>query len=746
MINLYIIDVFSLKNTHGLDTYITQLSNSFIKKSANIKLNYIWVNSNKFRVFKKEIIEDVPHFHFPSNSLITNRTPSQFEIDAVEWLAQNIKDKKNIIVHFNWVNHSSFAYLIKEKINCKTVLTKHCIPWRDLITNNFQEFLRLNNIFISNKPELSIKPMVLVKEQFCYYGMDHVICVTKIASHSLQKMLNYPAKKISVINNGIDFSDLTKKELVKNALREKYGFALDEQIVLFAGSINERKGAFDLIETFDLLTTKQSNKKLRLIYAGAGDYKTLLEKIQSNWAKITITGVLEKNELYDFYVMADIGVVPSYVEQCSYTTIEMMCSGLPIIVADVDGLKEIVPDNCGLKVKLNISNESAKIDIEDLNNKLLYFIENKKIAEEYAERAQLCAFKHFSSKKMVEQTIEVYNNVLNEENDNEKKLLKLENLPLVSVILPCFNNEKFIDDCIDSVLNQSWYNLELIIIDDGSTDNTKLIIENYNDSRIKYIKNKKNSGIVYSLNKGISIAKGKYIARIDSDDLMHKKRLEKQVQFMEKNQDIALVGTWHYVINDSKKVIGLKQYFTQDEEIKSILPFESPFSHPSVMIRLDTIKPIKYSELYNYCEDYDLWFKIASNYKVANIPEFLTYYRVHETNINKNYLKEQKRNSLELQSSILDELSIDYSVKELLIHTKISTSIPSKLFSSEEKVNNLVIWVEKILKQIQKQYNYSPSFLNKMRDYIIYDRCGISQSLVLNRKTNITYNNIDATI
>ncbi len=726
MIHLYVIDFFKLKNTHGLDTYVSQMFDPLEKRTKEIKINYIWINSPIYKGFKKEFIQGTSHFFVPGN-IASNSGNPKFDFIVAEWLAGHVKEHKNIIFHFNWITHCPFAHLLKRHIHCKTILTKHCIPWRDLITDSFQVFLRLNKLFVSNESKLSITPQPLLNEQFSFSSIDHVICNTQIAKHSLIKMHDYSKEKVSIINNSIDFDFLNTQKCSKYELRCKYGFTHDEQIILFAGSINERKGAYDLLEVFDQIVENNPKIKIRLIFAGLGNHNVLLEKTV-NWSKITITGTLNKEQLYNFYVMADIGVVPSYVEQFSYTAIEMMSIGLPIIVANVDGLKEVVPNGCGLKVELKLNGNQAKINREDLNKKLLHFIENKTESKTYAQRAKLHAMEHFSSKKMIEQTIDVY-----------KKLLVRKSMVgsqpyikdkfLVSIILFCNNTERFLDDCIKSIIGQSWKYFELIIINDNSSDNSESIIKSYNDTRVKHIKNETPKGVAYSLNIGISEAKGKYVTMIDSNFLIHQSCIEKQVEFLENQSDIALVGTWSYIIDKFKKVIGLEQYFIKDEEIKLILPFKSPFSDASVMIRTNILKSMEgYSNSYAYCENYNLWRKIVPNFKTANIPEYLTYHRIHSTNNIKEHIQKQNHNALKLQSDIMDNMGVNHSVEELLMHAKTNALHAKQFFASKEKISELERWIDKVMKHSQQNYNHPTSLINKMKEYLLYDHCQLNPS------------------
>jgi len=201
--------------------------------------------------------------------------------------------------------------------------------------------------------------------------------------------------------------------------------------------------------------------------------------------------------------------------------------------------------------------------------------------------------------------------------------------PIISVLMPVFNGEKYLKKSIDSIVNQTFKNFELIIINDGSSDNTLNIVNSYSDNRIRIINNKKNIGIVRSLNKGISTTRGKYIARLDSDDLSNLDRLQKQLFFLENNFDFGLVGSWVEVINENGKSLDLWKINLSSEEIYYNLIFYNCIIHSSVMFRKEILKKIGlYREECALVEDYDLWNRISKNYKIFIISEFLVKFRV----------------------------------------------------------------------------------------------------------------------
>ncbi|MCX7986905.1 MAG: glycosyltransferase [Bacteroidales bacterium] len=201
---------------------------------------------------------------------------------------------------------------------------------------------------------------------------------------------------------------------------------------------------------------------------------------------------------------------------------------------------------------------------------------------------------------------------------------------LVSVIIPCYNVEIYVEEAIYSIMNQTYKDLEIICIDDGSKDRTGEILQklSHEDSRIIYIQQKKNLKIVETLNRILPLTKGEFIARMDADDICTIDRIEKQVNFMQKHPEIAVVGSWAIKFG---KITRKWTPPTSSEDIVEELFLGSPIPHSVVMFRRSILKDIIYDKNYLYVEDYKLWFDLSKKYKLANIPEFLLYYRIHSS-------------------------------------------------------------------------------------------------------------------
>ena len=235
---------------------------------------------------------------------------------------------------------------------------------------------------------------------------------------------------------------------------------------------------------------------------------------------------------------------------------------------------------------------------------------------------------------------------------------KMNNNPTVSVVMSVYNAELYLEDAIESILNQTYKDFEFIIINDGSTDKSLEIIEKCRrqDKRIVLI-TRENKGLVASLNEGIRISKGEYIARMDADDMSLPTRLEEQVKFMDSNQ-LDICGTYVQLFNKSKD-LKVWEYPQIDNDIKFTLMSFSTFAHPSVVIRKEVFKSLKYED-YNYAEDYKLWTDIAkSDFKMGNLCRVLLRYRWHDEQLSKEYSSEQENLTKLISKEYVDSVNIE---------------------------------------------------------------------------------------
>ena len=236
---------------------------------------------------------------------------------------------------------------------------------------------------------------------------------------------------------------------------------------------------------------------------------------------------------------------------------------------------------------------------------------------------------------------------------------------IISVIMSVYNGEKFLRLAINSILNQTYGNLEFIIIDDASTDQTHRILESFNDSRLVILRNSHNLGLTKSLNKGLQIAKGLFVARLDADDIAHPTRIEKQLNFLYQHPDTIVVGTNMELIDNQGRRLGSSEYPEDHAEIIKVLNNHSPFSHPSVMFKKSAVLEVGgYRSVFKAGQDYDLWLRLRDKGRFANIQENLLKYRIHNDQVTIKKLKLQHSLHMKARNEALG-LS-DYSLLDKL--------------------------------------------------------------------------------
>jgi glycosyltransferase involved in cell wall biosynthesis len=201
--------------------------------------------------------------------------------------------------------------------------------------------------------------------------------------------------------------------------------------------------------------------------------------------------------------------------------------------------------------------------------------------------------------------------------------------PKVTVLLSVYNDEKYIPEAIDSILGQTFKDFELLIVDDCSTDGTVDILKSYKDPRIRLVINQENIDITRSLNRGLKLARGTYIARHDSDDVSTPERLEKQFYFLENNNDYAAIGSRTEFVDEEGRNIGYWKQESSAEEIFYALSYRCCLTSSSMMFKKDIVTGLGgYDESSSHAEDYELFYRISRRYKIYVIPLYLVKYRI----------------------------------------------------------------------------------------------------------------------
>lgn len=207
---------------------------------------------------------------------------------------------------------------------------------------------------------------------------------------------------------------------------------------------------------------------------------------------------------------------------------------------------------------------------------------------------------------------------------------------LVSVIMPVRNAESFLEEALNSITNQTYKNIEIIVVDDASSDKSAEILKKYQekDKRIKVIKNEEQLGVAGSLNEAIKNSSGVYLARMDADDLMQTARIAKQVEYLEKNPLTIALGTWVYEIDEKGNLLGKRTLPLKHKDIYQMMYYAMGLQHPTIMFNRKLLpKNFNWYQDIKYAEDLDLLFRLSKWGKLANLGEFLLFYRIHKGNL-----------------------------------------------------------------------------------------------------------------
>lgn len=282
--------------------------------------------------------------------------------------------------------------------------------------------------------------------------------------------------------------------------------------------------------------------------------------------------------------------------------------------------------------------------------------------------------------------------------------------PLVSIIMPVYNVERYVKEAIDSALGQTYQHLELIIMNDGSTDGTADICRSYTDPRVRFHENAANMGVLRTRNEALKLAKGDYVAWLDSDDISLPTRIEKQVTFLQTNPGHVMCGTLYQEIDGQGKPLSKNHFPSTNKDLQSFLLLVNGFCNSSTMVHGDLMRQLRFADEYEVAEDYDLWMRLARHGKLANIPEFLTLYRVHGNNI--SITKKDRMFAIvkTLAGRILTDAGVKYTPAELDIHSKL-LSFDGAYFADPRQFKALEDWVVSIYNQLITKKIYNNSLL-----------------------------------
>jgi len=407
-LNLYLFNDNDSAAVYGIGTYLHELTHALKGTSIIVRIVHLRSVRAKFEIVKTDHFENwyIPEVRYENTSVDAIQEIEDYFHNVVYILRLYIKDTKDLIFQFNYVNCQLLAKELKAAFDCKTVVIVHYTKWHLELQGNLQ---RLHSIKEkSEKHRNSFEQIMYTVDEYegaLYKEVDRVVALSQHMKNILEDKYQLDQGKISVISNGL--KDITSNKVNdREVLRRKWCISDNEFVILFVGRLHSVKGLIFLIRAFRKLLEEFPD--CRLIIAGNGNYDEYLQEAKDICMKLSFTGLLEKKELYELYQIANLGVVPSLYEPFGYVAVEMMMHELPIVATVTSGLSEVVDDTCGLKVPVMEFPDNVEIDTTLLAQKILYILTNPAEAREMGQNGRKRYLKEYTSEVFRRNMLQLY--------------------------------------------------------------------------------------------------------------------------------------------------------------------------------------------------------------------------------------------------------------------------------------------------------------------------------------------------
>ena len=292
--------------------------------------------------------------------------------------------------------------------------------------------------------------------------------------------------------------------------------------------------------------------------------------------------------------------------------------------------------------------------------------------------------------------------------------------PLISILMPVHNGAAFLAESIGSLVRQSLGDFELLIVDDASTDGSAEIIRSFKDSRIHLIQSPDRLKLSGALNLGMNHARGRYIARMDADDISLPQRLERQTRFLDQQPEIGLCGTWiRYFGGPSKAVLKRP---VSHEAIQAFLLLDTPFAHPTIMARRELLEQhhLRFDGSYFPTEDYELWTRALQHVRAANLPEVLLHYRVHGNSLTGSDWSTMDEQALRIIRTQLAQLGLTPSPEQLKFHRQLAMG---RMAMTLPRLDQAETWLITLIEANQRAKIYAPEALKTVLGDVWFRAC-----------------------
>ena len=385
---VYIFSGTSRATAYGIGTYIKQLTDSL--QGTDIDYEVVYLHSqdcgNEVAITEESGYKQIS---IPAVTSTLKRSTQYYQRNIAYLLKELIPNDKNTqyIFHLNFMTNPDLVSILKKMFKCKVITTVHYTNWSFALLGN-QEKLKE----ILTKKELVDKEKSIRKDIKADKRMleksDRFICVGQHTLESFNDICEIDITKGILINNALKDCYARLSHDKKNTIRQKYSIPEQTKIIIFAGRLDEVKGLHFLIAAYKEVI--KTNPDTHLFIAGEGNFTDWLSEAKNDWIKITFTGKLDREQLYELYSIANIGIVPSLHEEFGYVATEMMMHEIPLLVTDTGGLAEIVEDGVsGLKVAVQTDGDKRTIDTARMTDKMRELLDNQNYAKELGRNGRL---------------------------------------------------------------------------------------------------------------------------------------------------------------------------------------------------------------------------------------------------------------------------------------------------------------------------------------------------------------------
>lgn len=374
MKQLFIVNNGSKAAQYGIGTYVEQLL-LCLQAGVSMQVTVVVLDSAESELTEKWI-DGTRYLLFPTIRIHADEKSRKCYARNIAYaLFPYVSPTAEVIFHFNYSYHVGLAEELKSRFSgCYTVLTLHYLPWCFDLAGNM---CRFQSILVKKEEERDEFEQQIYEEYLndrrFYNEVDKLICLCNATKVFLHETYQVPAESMALIYNGLSDTRQVLAEVDKKKIKRELGFRENESVILFVGRINRLKGIHWLIDAFR--KTLEEFPEARLVIAGDGDITECLPLCEGLEGKIVFTGKLEKSQLYVYYQIADLGVLPSLQEQCSYVGIEMMMQGLPLVGTSAMGVSEMMEKE--YQVPLLVSENDTSLNTTALSELMLNAMANR---------------------------------------------------------------------------------------------------------------------------------------------------------------------------------------------------------------------------------------------------------------------------------------------------------------------------------------------------------------------------------